>query len=91
MTDGYVRWLALSPQGKYPVRAGHRTRPSEYVQAWERLESGVDPKAPLSGYYSDDARSSSLRRGREELRAVGASPRARAPSVGALSGEQPVA
>ena len=30
LTDGYVRWLGLSPQGKYPVRAGdkHATRRS---------------------------------------------------------------
>ena len=29
LTDGYVRWLGLSPQGKYPVRAGDRLGPEE--------------------------------------------------------------
>ena len=27
MSDGYVPWLALSPQGKYPVRFGDRADP----------------------------------------------------------------
>jgi multiple sugar transport system substrate-binding protein len=52
MSDGYVRWLALSPQGKYPVRFGERGEPERYVQAWAGLESGVERKAPLSRFYS---------------------------------------
>lgn len=52
MSDGYVQWLALSPQGKYPVRFGDRSDPERYVEAWAALESGVDRKAPLSEFYS---------------------------------------
>jgi multiple sugar transport system substrate-binding protein len=52
LSDGYVPWLAISPQGKYPVRFGDRSDPERYVDAWAGLESGVDRKAPLSEFYS---------------------------------------
>jgi multiple sugar transport system substrate-binding protein len=46
MSEGYVRWLALSPQGKYPVRFGDRAEPDRYVNGWAGLQSGVERKAP---------------------------------------------
>jgi multiple sugar transport system substrate-binding protein len=52
VTDGYLRWLALSPQGKYPVRAGDGGDVDRYVRGWSKLESGVDRHAPLSSFYS---------------------------------------
>lgn len=52
MSDGYVRWLALSPQGKYPVRAGDRADSDRFVREWSELESGVERRAPLRRYYS---------------------------------------
>jgi multiple sugar transport system substrate-binding protein len=55
MTDGYVRWLALSPQGKYPVRMGPEPGSQAYVEAWKSLESGVDRRAPLSDFFSDES------------------------------------
>jgi multiple sugar transport system substrate-binding protein len=55
LSDGYVRWLALAPQGKFPVRPGDATDPERYRRAWERLESGVERKAPLRRFYSRDA------------------------------------
>ena len=55
LSDGYVRWLALSPQGKFPVRSGDATDPERYYTAWKRLQSGVERKAPLGRFYSDDA------------------------------------
>ena len=51
LTDGYVRWLALSPQGKYPVRPGDRENRTRFVTGWAGLESGVRPKAPLRRFY----------------------------------------
>ena len=53
MSDGYVRWLALSPQGKYPVRFGDRADPERFVTEWSRLQSGVERKAPLRRFYSE--------------------------------------
>ena len=55
LSDGYARWLALSPQGKYPVRRGDATDPERYHVAWTRLQSGVERKAPLRRFYSDEA------------------------------------
>jgi multiple sugar transport system substrate-binding protein len=55
LSDGYVRWLALSPQGKFPVRRGDLADPERYYNAWTRLESGVERKAPLRRFYSEEA------------------------------------
>jgi multiple sugar transport system substrate-binding protein len=55
LSDGYARWLALSPQGKYPVRPGDANDPERYERAWARLRSGVDRKAPLRRFYSGAA------------------------------------
>jgi multiple sugar transport system substrate-binding protein len=52
MSEGYLRWLALSPQGKYPVRTGGRGDPLRFTDQWAGLDSGVDRKAPLSRFYS---------------------------------------
>jgi multiple sugar transport system substrate-binding protein len=55
LSDGYARWLALSPQGKFPVRRGDATDPERYYTAWKRLQSGVERKAPLRRFYSEEA------------------------------------
>ncbi|MGH2816026.1 MAG: ABC transporter substrate-binding protein, partial [Actinomycetota bacterium] len=51
MSDGYTRWLSFAPEGKFPVRAGSKDNPTEYIDAWNKLEAGVDTKAPLSDFY----------------------------------------
>jgi multiple sugar transport system substrate-binding protein len=51
LSDGYLSWLSLSPQGKYPVRTGDATDPERYATAWARLDSGVERKAPLRRFY----------------------------------------
>jgi multiple sugar transport system substrate-binding protein len=89
MTDGYVRWLGLSPQGKYPVRPGDKSDPERYAKAWASLESGVDTKAPLERYYSDES-IASLGEGVERFERWGFA-QGQGALVGALSGEQPVA
>ncbi len=55
LSDGYERWLALSPQGKYPVRAGDSGDPQRFYTAWEGLKSGVERKAPLRRFYDEQA------------------------------------
>ena len=42
MSDGYVDWLALAPEGKFPTRLGTAENPTEYADAWGGLEAGVD-------------------------------------------------
>jgi multiple sugar transport system substrate-binding protein len=87
--DGYVRWLGLSPQGKYPVRAGDKEDPKKFQTAWAGLESGVDRKAPLSQFYGEDS-IQSLADGVENFQRWGFA-QGQGALVGALRGEQPIA
>jgi multiple sugar transport system substrate-binding protein len=89
MTEGYVRWLGLSPQGKYPVRFGDSEDPEKFKTAWAELESGVDKKAPLSEFYSEES-IASLGEGVETFQRWGFA-QGQGPLMGALAGEQPVA
>ena len=54
LSDGYVDWLSTAPEGKFPMRQGTTDNPTEYIDAWRQLSSGVDRQAPLSDYYSED-------------------------------------
>jgi multiple sugar transport system substrate-binding protein len=51
MSDGYTEWLGLSPEGKFPTRAGTKDNPKQYVDAWAKLKTGVDTKKALSDIY----------------------------------------
>ena len=51
MNDGYVDWLALAPEGKFPVRTGTKDQPSKFTNAWNHLKTGVDRRKPLSEIY----------------------------------------
>ncbi|HWI01887.1 MAG TPA: extracellular solute-binding protein [Propionibacteriaceae bacterium] len=54
LSDGYTDWIAIAPEGKFPVRSGTAEKPTEYVDAWQDLEVGVDTKAPLSKFYPQE-------------------------------------
>jgi multiple sugar transport system substrate-binding protein len=54
MSDGYVDWLALAPEGKFPIRTGTRDQPGKFTAAWNHLRTGVDRKEPLSEMYPPD-------------------------------------
>ena len=54
LSDGYTDWIAIAPEGKFPVRSGTADKPTEYVDAWKDLEVGVDTKAPLSQFYPQE-------------------------------------
>ncbi|MCY7343448.1 MAG: extracellular solute-binding protein [Pseudonocardia sp.] len=51
MSDGYVEWLAIAPEGRFPARAGSAPSGTDYVDAWETLPVGVDTEAPLRDIY----------------------------------------
>jgi multiple sugar transport system substrate-binding protein len=89
MSDGYLRWLSLAPQGKFPVRTGDPAEPDRYVRAWGRLPSGVERKAPLTRYYAP-ASIASFGEGARNLRRWGFEQDGAA-LVGALRGPEPVA
>ena len=50
----YIQWLSTSVEGKFPMRSGTPENPSQFVDQWKTLETGVDRKAPLSDFYSED-------------------------------------
>lgn len=54
MSDGYVDWLTIAPEGKYPARAGTQDSPTEFADVWQTLPIGVDTKAPMSDFYGPE-------------------------------------
>jgi multiple sugar transport system substrate-binding protein len=46
LEDGYLKWLSMAPEGKFPLRP-------QFVDGWKRLEIGVDRRAKISDLYSD--------------------------------------
>jgi multiple sugar transport system substrate-binding protein len=89
MSDGYLRWLGLSPQGKFPVRTGDAAEPDRYVTAWARLPSGVERKAPLSRFYPPES-IATFGEGVRNLQRFGFEQDGAA-LAGAMSGPEPIA
>ncbi len=54
LSDGYVDWLAIAPEGKFPVRRGPAAGSTEYVDTWKTLPVGVDTEAPLAEVYGPE-------------------------------------
>lgn len=50
--EGYLDMLSLSVEGKFPMRQGTPENPTQFIEGWKTLETGVDRKAPLSDFYS---------------------------------------
>jgi multiple sugar transport system substrate-binding protein len=51
MSNGYLKWLGMSPEGKIPLRTGDASDPSKYTDGWKSLQTGVDTRATLSSIY----------------------------------------
>ncbi|MCC1492952.1 ABC transporter substrate-binding protein [Cognatishimia sp. F0-27] len=51
MDAGYMQTLSIAPEGKFPVRRGTAENPTAFVDAWSKLDVGVDRRAPLSELY----------------------------------------
>ena len=52
--DGYLDWMSMAPQGKFPVRSGTPEEPDRFSQGWATLPIGVDRFQPLSDFYDAD-------------------------------------
>ncbi len=52
VTDGYLDWLGMAAEGKFPVRSGTPEEPTRFVEGWATLEVGVSDRAPLNSFYS---------------------------------------
>jgi multiple sugar transport system substrate-binding protein len=89
MTDGYEPWIEIAPEGKIPVRTGDKAGATTYSDAWSKMKVGVDSKAPLSKFYSQDV-IDALTSGADNL-SRWAIPQGQGDLLGAIQGEQPVA
>lgn len=54
MSDGYEQWLAMAPEGKFPMRTGDADDMERFSNAWGEMEAGVDRRAPLGDFYSEE-------------------------------------
>ncbi len=54
LSEGYLDWLAVAPEGKFPMRRGTADNPIAYIEGWSMLETGVDRRAPLGDFYSPE-------------------------------------
>jgi multiple sugar transport system substrate-binding protein len=88
LSDGYVDWLAVTPEGRFPARAGTQDNPQEYNEAWSKLEVGVDSKAPLSELYGPEVLEA-LTKSTDSMSRWGFE-QGQGRIVGALSAEQPI-
>jgi multiple sugar transport system substrate-binding protein len=89
MTDGYLPWIEIAPEGKIPVRSGDKPGSKTFSDAWSKMKVGVDTKAPLSKFYSQDV-IDALTSGADNL-SRWAIPQGQGDLLGAIQGEQPVA
>jgi len=54
LSEGYLDWLAVAPEGKFPMRRGTPDNPTLYIEGWSTLPTGVDRRAPMGDFYSQD-------------------------------------
>ncbi|MCG8350582.1 MAG: extracellular solute-binding protein [Chloroflexales bacterium] len=52
--DAYLDWLAVSPEGKLPMRRGTSDEPTRWVDGWGELETGVDRRGKLGDFYGEE-------------------------------------
>jgi multiple sugar transport system substrate-binding protein len=52
--DGYLDWLAVAPEGKFPMRQGTADEPNKFIDGWKKLETGIDRRSPLGDFYGDE-------------------------------------
>jgi multiple sugar transport system substrate-binding protein len=45
--DGYLDWLSMAPEGKFPLRP-------QFVDGWKNLEIGVDRRSKISDLYTEE-------------------------------------
>jgi multiple sugar transport system substrate-binding protein len=88
LSDGYVDWLAITPEGRFPTRSGTKDNPEEYNEAWGELKAGVDAKKPLSELYPPEVLKA-LTTSTDSMSRWGFQ-QGQGRVVGALSAEQPI-
>jgi multiple sugar transport system substrate-binding protein len=51
LSDGYLRWLDMAPEGKWPQRKGTRLQPDYFIKGWMDLSLGATVPAKISERY----------------------------------------
>jgi len=54
LTDGYIQWLSMAPEGKLPMRKGTPESPHCFVDGWKDLEFGTTSRVKISECYGED-------------------------------------
>ncbi|UNX53239.1 extracellular solute-binding protein [Georgenia sp. TF02-10] len=56
LSDGYVDTLAMTPEGRTPVRTGTPEEPTRYADEWATLPLGADPnnQRPMDEVYAPE-------------------------------------
>ena len=54
LTDGYIEWLSMAPEGKLPMRKGTRREPNRFTDEWMELEFGSTTRVKLAEFYGMD-------------------------------------
>jgi multiple sugar transport system substrate-binding protein len=54
LTEGYLKWLSMAPEGKLPVRKGTADDSERFIKGWMDLEFGVTTRAKISKFYGMD-------------------------------------
>jgi multiple sugar transport system substrate-binding protein len=88
LSDGYVDWLAIAPEGKFPARSGSTPGGTDFVDTWETLPVGVDSEGPLAQFYPQDVLGA-LQTGPEDFTRWGIT-QGQGNLIGASLGELPV-
>ena len=52
--ETYLDTLAIAAEGKFPMRQGTADNPTAFIEGWGNLDVGVDTRAPLSDFYSEE-------------------------------------
>lgn len=55
LNEGYLTWLGVAAEGKFPMRVGTTESPNLFIDGWSQLDVGVDRRAPLGEFYNQDA------------------------------------
>ena len=54
LSDGYLSWLGMAPEGKLPMRKGTRDELNRFIKGWVELEFGATIQAKISEFYGMD-------------------------------------
>lgn len=52
--EAYLDFLAIAPEGRFPMREGTAESPSEFVDGWAKLPVGVGTTKPIGELYGGD-------------------------------------